>query len=281
MHPVHGVLAPHYGVDVETPTGTKVMAPTSVSVECWWDSNGGGEVATVTASIGEVHKLLHLSSCANGTYGPGETFARTGASGIGTGPHLDVRRGDKAEPTKEEVEPFLTGELVTSYLSDQDIVCTIGAAEGTRNNHCQTTNYYNGHTDPGNGAQNLGTFSYQYPASSPADADRQQLRQLRGAEKTLQTQAIDKWGQPLSKTAMAAALDLWNQSPAAGEDFVHHLPRPTPTAAEIIAARSKSYVDPVTGQLDAPGLGSNPTQVEQDQARRTGAVLKQLEKRDR
>ncbi|MGB3739270.1 MAG: hypothetical protein WA948_07945, partial [Pontixanthobacter sp.] len=138
--------------------------------------------------------------------------------------------------------------------------------------------HYDGHTDPGNGADNLGTFSYQHGAASPAEADQKQLQRLRRAEHDLQAQADEKWGEPLSKTAIAVALDLWNQSPKAGNDFIHHLPRPAPSEAEIIEARSKSYVNPATGQLDAPGLGNDAGQVEEDQARRTGEVIYQLEK---
>ncbi|MEO0373243.1 MAG: M23 family metallopeptidase [Cyanobacteria bacterium P01_A01_bin.17] len=282
LHPVTGERLPHYGVDVATPVGTRVMAPNAIKVVCWWDSKGGGEVATVTDQDGDVYKLLHLSSCISGPFDQGETFARTGNTGLSTGPHLDVRRGDKAEPSQQEIEPFLTGKpsvsTSTHALSDHELTCAIGAAEGTRNSDCTPNEQYNGHIDPGNGAHNLGTFSYQHGADSPAEADRKQLRRLRRAEKDLQAQADEKWGKPLSKVAITTALDLWNQSPKAGNDFVHHLPRPAPSAAEIVDARTKAYVDPDTGQLDAPGLGNDSAQVERDQARRTDAVIEQLAK---
>lgn len=271
MHPVYGEQLPHYGVDLATPVGTEVLAPENSIVTCWWDSAGGGEVATVARRDGEVHQLLHLSSCVSGSYRQGETFARTGSSGVGTGAHLDIRRGDKAEPMREDVEPFLTGKPALPYLRDEDIVCAIGAAEGTRDSNCNPNLHYSGHIDPGNGADNLGTFSYQHGATTPEDADRKQLVRLRRAELELQSQAEAKWGRGLSKSAIAAALDLWNQSPQAGADFVWHLPSPTPTTAEIIKARSRSYVDPQTGKLDAPGLGDKNA-VEVDQARRTKEV---------
>lgn len=276
-HPVYGDQRPHYGVDLATPIGTEVMAPEESVVTCWWDENGGGEVATVTRSDGQVHQLLHLSSCVGGVYDPGETFARTGNSGEGTGAHLDVRRKDKTEPMREDVEPFLTGKPARAYLSDTEITCTIGAAEGTRDSNCQPNEHYDSHTDPGNGARNQGTFSYQHGAASPEDADKKQMIRLRQAEKELQAQAETKWGRGLSKKGLAAALDLWNQAPQAADDFIHHLPSPNPTETEIIKARSKSYVDPATGQLDAPGLRNDPERVEADQRRRTGEVLRQLE----
>ena len=276
VHPVKGTVEPHYGIDVATPIGTKLIAPSEIAVRCWYDINGGGEVAVVNDEV----QLLHLSTCVAGRHAPGDTFALTGESGLGTGAHLDARRMDKAEPSKQDIEPYLTGELPAGFdseLSDRTLICSIGAAEGTRDRDCNPTYAYSGHTDPGNGADNLGTFSYQHGADSPADADRRQLARLRQAEQTLQSQSADKFGQPLSKPAVGAALDLWNQSPQAGESFVSYLPTAQPTSEQIVKARSRSYVDPITGQLDAPGLGNEPSQVEADQARRTDKVIYQLE----
>ena len=291
VHPVKGTVEPHYGVDVATPVGTKLIAPTAVEVHCWYDVNGGGEVAEVSPAIGEPMKMLHLSTCVDGHYKPGDTFALTGSSGIGTGAHLDARRMDKAEPSKQDIEPYLTGKLPPAAvgmpstggiregeLSDLDLVCAIGAAEGTRDENCNPTAAYDGHTDPGNGAHNQGSFSYQHGANSPEEADNRQLARLRLAEKGLQAKAQAKFGKPLSKPAISAALDLWNQAPAAGEDFVNHLPSATPSVGQIIEARDLSYINPATGQLDAPGLGNDPGKVRADQTRRTGEVLHQLKK---
>lgn len=240
-------------------------------------------------------KMLHLSFCTPGNYKQGKSFALTGDTGIGTGAHLDARRQDKTQPTKADVEPYLTGKLLPrspvvvasadidvsdvkeGELSDQELTCAIGAAEGTRDSECKTNDAYDGHTDPGNGARNQGSFSYQHGPSSPAEADKQQLIRLRLAEEGLQAKADAKFGRSLSKPALAAALDLWNQSPAAGEDFVNNLTTATPNGQQIIEARSKSYVNPATGQLDAPGLGNSAAKVEADQARRTDEVLRQLE----
>lgn len=280
VHPVTGVVTPHYGVDVGTPVGTKLIAPEPADVECWWDDAGGGLVADVKPATGAHVKLLHLSFCTPGSYKHGQSFALTGDTGIGTGAHLDARRADKAHPTKADVEPYLTGELPkggNSELSDQDLTCAIGAAEGTRDRNCEPTSAYDSHTDPGNGVRNQGSFSYQHGARDAREADQKQLVRLRQAEKDLQAQAVAKFGKPMSKPALAAALDLWNQSPAAGNGFVGNLTTHEPTEAQIIEARSRSYIDPATGQLDAPGLGNSSAQVEADQTRRTEEVLKQIE----
>ncbi len=280
VHPVSGTVEPHYGIDVATPTGTKLIAPTTIEVRCWYDVNGGGEVGEVIPIEGEAMQLLHLSTCVGGSYKTGDTFALTGSSGIGTGAHLDARRADKAEPSKQDIEPYLTGKLsppTTTALSDRDLTCSIGAAEGTRDANCRPTAAYDGHIDPGNGANNLGSFSYQHGASSPEDADTAQLARLRQAEQDLQQRSQERWGQPLSKPAIGAALDLWNQAPLAGASFVDELASPNPTSEQIIKARSASYIDPATGKLDAPGLGNDPAQVAADQERRTDEVLNQLQ----
>lgn len=110
--PCQGCSSHHTGVDLATPTGTKIIAPKPVEVVCWWDDNGGGNVANISSvESDDTLQLLHLSACVPGTYAPGEVFARTGATGNGTGPHLDARLKSKTEPTKEQIEPYLTGEL--------------------------------------------------------------------------------------------------------------------------------------------------------------------------
>lgn len=295
VHPVSGDIRPHYGVDLATPTGTKLIAPTDVSIDCWWDKDGGGLVAEVEPATGEPVKMLHLSYCDKGTHSKGDAFATTGATGEGTGAHLDARRVDKEPPRLADVEPYLTGELLAMpaasdlnvsgieerALSDRELQCAIGAAEGTRNHDCSTNEHYDSHTDPGNGVTNQGSFSYQHGADSPKQADEKQMVRLRRAEADIQAKSQAKFGRELSTPALAAALDLWNQAPLAGDDFVGHLTTATPTGEQIVEARAKSYVNPNTGQLDAPGLGNDSGRVEEDQARRTGEVIYQLEKRQR
>lgn len=87
---------------------------------------------------------------------------------------------------------------------------------------------------------------------------------------------MGKFGQPLSEAALLTALDLWNQAPLVGQDFVTHLTTHDPTPEQIIEARAKSYIAPMTGQLDAPRLGNSMVNVEADQRRRTDANLSAL-----
>ena len=64
VHPVRGTVEPHYGVDLATPVGTKLIAPTTIEVRCWYDTKGGGEVAVVDEKV----QLLHLSTCVAGKH---------------------------------------------------------------------------------------------------------------------------------------------------------------------------------------------------------------------
>ncbi|MEO0374120.1 MAG: M23 family metallopeptidase [Cyanobacteria bacterium P01_A01_bin.17] len=283
--PCAGCSSHHTGIDLATPTGTKLIAPKPVEVVCWWDKDGGGNVANITsADTADTLQLLHLSACVSGTHAPGEVFARTGATGNGTGPHLDARLKSQTEPSKEQIEPYLTGKVPepdaiasAGGLSDDVLRCAIGNAEGTLKDDCTPTTAYYGHTDPGNQAANLGAFSYQHGASSPEQADQRQLVRLRNAEREIQAQAQGRWGQPLSDAALASALDLFNQSPRSAQRFVGLLPSPTPTAAQITKARTDSYLDPATGKSEASGFDYSQQRVQADQQRRTGEVLDTLQ----
>ena len=120
IHPATMTPSQHNGVDIGTPTGTPLYAPAvgadKVTVKCWWDDAGGGNVAEIsTESVKEYRfKALHLSECKDGSYNAGEQFAKTGSTGVGTGAHLDWRQvpieSDKPiAPMRGYVEWALTG----------------------------------------------------------------------------------------------------------------------------------------------------------------------------
>lgn len=120
-HPVHGDVRMHRGTDFGTPEGTPLYAPAyendKVFIECWEDSNGGGTVAEISSeSIPNYRfKALHLSSCTSGTYQLGQTFAESGATGLGTGAHLHVGQistdtNNYMAPMKGYIEWMLAGK---------------------------------------------------------------------------------------------------------------------------------------------------------------------------
>lgn len=125
VHPVTGALnVPHNGVDVATPTGTPVYAVgvtgDDVTVECWWDVDGGGWVADQTAESYPqlVFQSLHLleNECRSGKFASGEVIALTGNSGLGSGEHYDFRvklDGRYIDPPKQFLEAALTGKTLS------------------------------------------------------------------------------------------------------------------------------------------------------------------------
>ncbi|MBE7383818.1 MAG: hypothetical protein F6J95_020680 [Leptolyngbya sp. SIO1E4] len=277
--PCEGCSDYHPAIDLATPTGTAVFTPISASVQCLGGlDDPAGNYAKLQPKQPEAPQflLLHLDGCTPGDYTAGERIGTTGATGQGTGPHLDVRQIEDevyVNPTREWVEQILSP--TTNTLSDAEILCAIGAAEGTRNDDCSPNQAYYGHTDPGNAAQNLGTFSYQHGAATPTEADQKQLAELRSQIPRYQAQAREKFGKELSKAALLAVLDLHNQAPAAAADFIQHLPSHDPTPQTIVEARVNSFVNPATGQLEAPGLGNSPTTVRADQKRRVDELIPQ------
>jgi hypothetical protein len=154
--------------------------------------------------------------------------------------------------------------------SDDLLKRAIGRAEGTRNPDGTPNRAWHGHTDPGNRKHNLGSFSYQHGASSPDEADQKWLAVLRKAEPEIQGQAIAKFGQPLSKAALIAALDAYTQSPDAGKRFVPHLATADPSPEQIVSARAAALAE---SRRVFPG---GPMNVPADQRRRVNRLLEQL-----
>jgi hypothetical protein len=159
----------------------------------------------------------------------------------------------------------------------------IGVAEGTRTTDGGKTAAYDSHTDPGNGANNQGTFSYQQGASSAQEADRKQLATLNQQVSKIQAQAQTK-GIALDKTALVNGADLANQSPAAALssggyiDRLKQCQQSGKTGSDaVLCARTESYKNPATGQYDAPGLGDGNA-VKSDQQRRMNAIADTIER---
>ena len=279
--PCEGCSDYHPAIDLATPTGTTVFTPISASVQCLGGvDDPAGNYAKLQPKHPETPQflLLHLDGCTPGDYAAGERIGTTGATGRGTGPHLDVRQIEDevyVNPTREWVERILS-PTTNILLSDAEILCAIGAAEGTLDGNCNPNPAYYGHTDPGNGVHNLGAFSYQHGAATPTEADQKQLAYLRSQIPHYQAQAHKKFGTELSKAALLTVLDLHNQAPAAAADFIEHLPSHDPTPHALIEARANSFVNPVTRDLDAPGLGNSSSTVKADQKRRVDELIPQL-----
>lgn len=162
--------------------------------------------------------------------------------------------------------------------SDSLVARVIGSAEGTRNPHGQPTPAYYGHTDPGNGVWNMGTFSYQHGAKSPVDADKKQLKRLQRQGKKIAKQAT-KAEVSMTLGEILNGLDLANQAPKAAlakGGYVDRLAQARqqgiPDSEAIVWARTYAYLDPKTQRWDAPGLGNTLMSIKRDQRRRHEAI---------
>lgn len=158
----------------------------------------------------------------------------------------------------------------------------VGSAEGTRTPNGGYTSAYHGHVDPGNGVWNLGSFSYQHGAASPADADRKQLKRLERQALALRHQANEKQIK-LTLLEELNGIDLANQAPLAALDrgYIDWLyeakQRPMDPVERIRWARTRAFINPDTGYFDAPGLGNQLDSIYWDQSRRLGQIEQALE----
>ncbi|MBT9317037.1 hypothetical protein [Leptothoe spongobia] len=162
--------------------------------------------------------------------------------------------------------------------SNSLVARVIGSAEGTRTPNGQPTRAYYGHTDPGNGVWNMGTFSYQHGAHSPQEADRKQLKRLKKQGKTMAKQA-NQAGLSMTLDEILNGLDLANQSPKAALERGGYIDRLAQAREKVIDnreaivwARTYAYLDPDTQRWNAPGLGNTLPSIKQDQSRRHEAI---------
>jgi len=165
------------------------------------------------------------------------------------------------------------------------VAVAVGSAEGTRRPDGGFNDAYVGHSDPGNQVWNLGSFSYQHGADSPEHADEKQLARLRGQDATL-TQIAASYSMTLDLEERMNGIDLANQAPQAALDrggYIDWLAdakqKGLTGAAGILYARTNSFINPRTGNLNAPGLGNSWSRVEADQKRRMEEIWKAIQKK--
>ena len=115
VHPVTGKKRMHKGVDFGTPVGTSVTSAGDGKVVKAGTGTGYGNVVYVDHGNGVTTRYAHLSSF---TVKPGDNvkagqeIAKSGNSGVGTGPHLhfEVRQNDEAKDPLS----FIGGSSVVS-----------------------------------------------------------------------------------------------------------------------------------------------------------------------
>lgn len=222
--PCPGCSSFHKGVDVGTPVGVPLKAfVANTKVTCWWDGGGGGQVASIWIGP-EFYQALHLSDCRNGTYGPGETYARTGNTGRGTGAHLHWEQkigGEKVAPKVGVLEATLKGQAPpgfnpSAYLGgsggvNKDLAGFVGKWEGFR--PCP-------YLDPV-GVATIGYGTTRYPDGSPvkmgqACIDEAKAKELKAGDlaifNKMAKEAVVKPMTPSQETAITSF--LYNVGPA-------------------------------------------------------------------
>lgn len=173
--------------------------------------------------------------------------------------------------------------------SDSLVARTVGHAEGTRTPDGSKTRAYYGHSDPGNGVWNLGSFSFQhcreaqYQCSTPEEADAHQLQRLQGQAEKLRQRA-EAVRITLTLLEELNGIDLANQAPLAAlgqPGYMEWLKKAQEMGLKdedaVLWARVKSYWDPDLDGWNAPGLGNREPQIEHDQHRRLKAIARALE----
>ena len=125
VHPVHGTVRPHTGVDYAAPKGTPVMSIGDGTVLSVGYAGGGGNTVKIRHNSVYTTAYLHLSGYARGLKAgqrvrQGEVIGYVGSTGTSTGPHLDFRvwkngtpvnpltlESPPAEPVKPENRPLV------------------------------------------------------------------------------------------------------------------------------------------------------------------------------
>jgi hypothetical protein len=163
--------------------------------------------------------------------------------------------------------------------SDSWVAVAIGCAEGTRTIDGRRTAAYFGHTDPGNNAHNLGSFSFQGKVANPEEADTKQIDKFKSVLMPrfvkdfkdfhlADRQILELW---------LIACDSFVQSEVAciGEKGFIDLAVAGLRKGQnnYLDWRYQAYFDPKTNKLDAPGFGNNPDRLKADQRRRLEAVV--------
>ena len=129
LHPVHGTVRAHTGVDYAAPTGTPVRSIGDGTVlSAGWGKGGAGNMVKIRHNSVYTTAYLHLSKMAvkaGQRVSQGQVIGYVGMTGTATGPHLDFRvwrngspinplklESPPSEPIKQENLPALDSVLV-------------------------------------------------------------------------------------------------------------------------------------------------------------------------
>ncbi|MGD1904006.1 MAG: hypothetical protein ACFB9N_17410 [Geitlerinemataceae cyanobacterium] len=188
-----------------------------------------------------------------------------------------------------------------SQGSASPVAVALGAAEGTRRPDGGKNPAYYWHTDPGNGANNFGTFSWQHLSPAQTEsvrrarsaAAKRDISASLGLAESADRAAFARVGLfhdrlrdrakqreiALTRRELLNGMDLANQSPLAGLSPMGYIDRLAQMRSrfsdadeQILEARVWSFWHPQRNRWDAPGLGNTYESIRHDQARRMAAI---------
>lgn len=130
LHPVHGTVRAHTGVDYAAPTGTPVRSIGDGTVlSAGWGRGGAGNMVKIRHNSVYTTAYLHLSKFAvkaGQRVSQGQVIGFVGMTGTATGPHLDFRvwkNGSPINPLKLESPP--SEPIKKEYLPALDSVLAV------------------------------------------------------------------------------------------------------------------------------------------------------------
>jgi hypothetical protein len=197
-------------------------------------------------------------------------------------------------PAASASAPSPDGDRLFAGNSESIVARTVGAAEGTRSADGGKTSLYEGHTDPGNGVWNRGTFSYQFGNQenlSAEEADRRQMAKIKRIhDSVMMAKAEQKGLTPLTLSEQINGIDMINQAPLTVTEDGGYIERLAEAKKEkglngeeaILDARVNAFWDPKRNGWDAPGLRayddiSKEASIRHDQQRRMGMISQALD----
>ena len=91
IHPIHGDMRRHWGIDIGLPTGTEILATQDATVTFAGNAGGYGLLVVLDNGAGLVTRYAHCSALlvsVGQTVEMGDVIALVGSTGDSTGPHL-------------------------------------------------------------------------------------------------------------------------------------------------------------------------------------------------
>ncbi len=128
LHPVLHEVRAHYGTDYAAPTGTPVRAVADGKVVGAGMSGGSGNMVTIRHADGYQTQYLHLSKILvreGQSIEQGAHLGLVGATGLATGPHLDIRISRNGsymnwEKMRAPRTVTLAGGMKDQFLAERD-----------------------------------------------------------------------------------------------------------------------------------------------------------------